>query len=145
MHTIIGLLSGTHRRKSPIPRIRHDNEYPFRRIIPLQGKGTQQSMWTLFPGVGTKRWRAHSVKRRIPREHDNPMIRHCIQSGGGVRCTVSQLPNRYYFLTHIDRYGPLATKHTRTLQQCYSSRHCKHHHETSTLEIYGNEVLLGGG
>ena len=55
MHTIIGLPGGTPGRKSPIPRIRHDNEYPFRHVVPLQGKDAQQNMRTFFPGVGAKK------------------------------------------------------------------------------------------
>ena len=97
-----------------------------------------------FPGVGTKTWQAHSVKRWVLREHGDPTICRRIRGGGRVRCTVSQLPNIYYFSTHTDRYRPPKTKHARTLRQRYHSRHCEQHHKMSTLKIYGNEVLMGG-
>ena len=74
VHTVIGLPSRTRGRESPIPRIRHDNEYPFRCVVPLRGKGVHQNMRTFFPGVSTKRWRAHLVKWLIPLEHDDPTI-----------------------------------------------------------------------
>jgi hypothetical protein len=44
MHIIIGLPCRTCGRKSPLPRVRHDNEHTLRRIISFRSKCPKQSM-----------------------------------------------------------------------------------------------------
>ncbi len=142
MHPVIGLPLWPLEHKGPISRIRHGIKHTFGCVVSLRSKSTQPCMWAFFHGIDTKEQGAYLYERGVSRQYNNLTVSRCICSQNKARCSLPQLPNRHYLLTHLGQNGPSTAKKPSTLWQRYSSGHRKQHYQVSAFKIYGIEIFL---
>ncbi len=144
MHTIIGLPRTPRGGKGTFPCVGYDIKYPFRRVIPVGSKGTQQSMWPLFHGMDAKKWQTNKVKWGVSRQHDNNEICGRLRRRSRTRSTIPQLPEGDNFSTHFGGNGTPTAKNASALQQCHCNWHSKQLNQTTVITINGHAFFLGG-
>ncbi len=94
-------------------------------VMNIHSDASQQSLWTLFPGVATCRRKTHTLKWSLSHAMFNPAFCCGIRCRGRIRSIIFKLPRRNVFLTHTQRPGPPTTQNPHPLRQRNRHRDCQ--------------------